>query len=114
MSVVEPPGAGAVGPLDTLLLTPMLPAPQAQSHGAQLAPGAQVGQTQVHVAPPVAPGHDAPLPQWQAHGAQASPGGHAGQVQVHIPTPPPLPPVGGVEHSHSTAGQSAFVGQASG
>jgi hypothetical protein len=97
-----------------LLLTPMLPAPQAQSQGAQLAPGAQVGQTQVQVAPLVAAGHDPPPPQSQAHGGQLSPGGHAGQVQVHVLTPPPLLPEGGVEHSHSTAGQSAFVGQAIG
>jgi hypothetical protein len=119
-SVVEPSGVGAFGLLEALPLTPTLPAPQAQSQGAQLSPGGHAGQTQVHVAPlvplvaVVPPLHDPPLPQSQVHGAQASPGRHAGQVHVHVPPPPPLPPAGGFEHSHSTAGQSALVGHAIG
>jgi hypothetical protein len=113
MSAVAPPGAS-----EPVLLTPMLPAPQAQSQGGQGAPGVHAGQAQVQVTPlPAAaavllPPHD-PAPQSQLHGGQASPGAHAGQVQVHVPPPPP-PPGAGFEQSHSTAGQSAFAGHAIG
>ncbi len=99
-----------VGVPVALPLTPTLPAPQAQSQGGQLAPGAHAGHAQVQVRPPA---QEPPPPQSQAQGGQASPGAQTGQVQVHVPPPTP-PPGGGCEQSHSTAGQSAFAGQAIG
>jgi hypothetical protein len=96
---------------------PTLPAPQAQSQGGQVAPGAQVGQVQVHVPPvPLAPPPQVSPPppaHVQPHGGQASPGAQSGQAHVHVPPPAP-PPVGGLEQSQATAGQSAPAGQAIG
>jgi len=106
------PAGVSVVPPAALPLTPTLPAPQAQSQGGQLAPGTHAGQAQVQVPPPPQE-PPPPAPQSQLHGAQVSPGAQTGQVQVQVP-PPPLPPDGGCEQSHSTAGQSAFVGQAIG
>jgi hypothetical protein len=105
-------------PLEPLPPTPTLPAPHAQSQGGQVAPGAQVGQAQVHVPPPPAAPPPQVLPppappQSQVHGAHAAPGGQAGHAQVHVPPPLP-PPAGGLEQSHATAGQSAFAGHAIG
>jgi hypothetical protein len=111
-------------------LTPTPPSPQAQAQGGQAGP-VQAGQAQVQVPgfgvpqtvpPPVLPPPVLPPPvQSHLHGAQLSPGAQAGQVQaqVPLPLPPPLLPpstaVGGPpEQSHSTAGQSALAGQASG
>jgi len=94
--------------------TPMTPAPQAQSHGGQVWPGAHAGQAQVQVpwpqpVPPPPP--EEPPAQSQLQGAQLSPGAQVGQAQVHVP--PPLLPVP-AEQSHCTAGHSAFGGQATG
>jgi hypothetical protein len=102
-----------------VVVTPTLPAPHAQSHGAQVAPGAQVGHAQVQVPPPPppAPPHETPPPlaQSHVHGAQAWPGGQVGHAQVQVPPPPPAPvPGGGLEQSHWTAGQAAFAGHAIG
>ena len=93
--------------------TPTLPAPHAQSQGGQAAPGAQVGHAQAHVPPVAAPPPQVPPPpatQSQLQGGQVSPGAHVGHAQVHVPPPPPFP-VGGLEQSQTTAGQSAFAGQ---
>jgi hypothetical protein len=99
-----------------VVVTLTLPVPHAQSHGAQVAPGAQVGHAQVHVPPPVAPPQEPPLPlpQSQVHGEQAWPGVQVGHAQVQVPPPAPPVPDGGFEQSHWTAGQAAFAGQAIG
>jgi len=120
-SSVDAPGTGGapilvgVVPLEPSPLTPTLPTPHAQSQGRQASPGAQAGQAQVHVPPPTepptAPPHE-PAAQSQLQGGQVSPGAQAPQVQVQVP--PPLLPGVGLEQSHSTAGQSAFAGQAIG
>jgi hypothetical protein len=104
----------------TVLLTPTFPAPQAQSQGAHVAPGAHAGHAQVQVVmlglalvtPPQAPA----APQVQLHGAHVSPGVHTGHAQVQVPLPPLLliSGAGGFEQSHWTAGQSASGGQAIG
>jgi len=109
--------AGAPGATIVVVVTPTLPAPHAQSHGAQGAPGAQVGHAQVQVPPPPtsAPAQEPPppLPQSHEHGGQAWPGAQVGHAQVQVP--PPLPvPGGGFEQSHWTAGQAASAGQAIG
>jgi hypothetical protein len=112
---VLPPTMVVVVPVELLPPAPTLPAPQAQSQGGQVVPGAQVGQAQVHVPPPLPPPAQVPPPpavHSQVHGGQVSPGAHDGQAQVHVP--PPVPPDGGFEQSHWTAGQSALAGQASG
>ena len=111
--------AGDSGPTIVVVVTPTLPAPHAQSHGAQAAPGAQVGHAQVQVSPslPPAPVQEPspPLPQSHVQGEQASPGAQVGHAQVQVPPPPPLPvPGGGFEQSHWTAGQAAFAGHAIG
>lgn len=49
------PGVAAGDAVEPLPLIPTLPAPHAQSHGAQLAPGAHAGQAQVQVPPPPEP-----------------------------------------------------------
>jgi hypothetical protein len=117
------PAAGAapifvgVVPLEPSPLTATVPAPHAQSQGGQVALSAQLGQAQVQVPPPptapplTVPPHEPPA-QSQVQGGQVSPGAHAAQAQVQVP-PPPVPGVG-LEQSHSTAGQSAFAGQAIG
>src|SRR5262245_21948896 len=113
--VPPPPTIVVVVPVEPLPPTPTLPAPQAQSQGGQVVPGAQVGQAQVQVPPPpLSPAQlpPPPPPHSQVQGAQLSPGAQVGQVQVHVPPPPP--PVGGFEQSHWTAGQSPLVGHASG
>jgi len=114
-------GASAAGPTvgGAPLLTPTLPVPQAQSHGGQVVPAAQLGHAHVHVPEPLpvfAPGHDPPLLQSQLHGGHVSPGAQVGQVQVQVgtPLPPPATPDTGFEQSHWTAGQSAFAGHAIG
>jgi hypothetical protein len=117
-------GAGTptivVGVSPDPLPAPTLPVPQAQSQGAQVVPGAQLGQAQVHVPPMVLPAallpQEPPPPplQSQLQGGQVSPGAQAGHAQVHVPPPPPPPLGGGFEQSHATAGQSAFAGQAIG
>jgi hypothetical protein len=49
--------------------------------------------------------------QAQSQGGQVAPGAHVGHMQVQVPPPPPD---GGLEQSQTTAGQSAFAGQAIG
>jgi hypothetical protein len=63
---------------------------------------------------PVPPAPTLPAPHAQLQGGQAAPGAQVGQAQVQVPPPPPLPPAGGLEQSHATAGQSAFAGHAIG
>ena len=112
--------AGAPGATIVVVVTPTLPAPHAQSHGAQVAPGAQVGHAQVQVPPPPAPAPPQepppPLPQSHVQGGQAWPGAQVGHAQVQVP-PPPLPapvPGGGFEQSHWTVGQATSAGHAIG
>ncbi len=117
-STVAPAGASVA--TIVVVVTPTLPEPHAQSHGAQVAPGAQVGHAQVQVPPPPtsAPPQEPPPPlaQSQVHGGQAWPGAQVGHAQVQVPPPPPLRdvPGGGFEQSHWTAGQAAFAGHAIG
>jgi hypothetical protein len=113
---LPPPTIIAGEPVDPVPPAPTLPAPHAQLQGGHVVPGAQVGQAQVHVPspPPVVAQPLPPPPQSQLQGGQAAPGAQVGQAQVQVPPPPPLPPAGGLEQSHATAGQSAFAGHAIG
>jgi hypothetical protein len=110
-----PPIIVAGVPPELVPPTPTLPAPHAQSQGGQVAPGAQMGHAHAQVPPVAAPPPHVPPPavQVQAQGRQVAPGAQEGQAHVQVPPPPPLP-VGGPEQSQTTAGQSAFAGQAIG
>jgi hypothetical protein len=69
------------------------------------------GHAQAQVPTPAQP--PPPLPQSQAQGAQDVPAAQGGQLQVQAPPPPPVEPEP-PEQSHSTFGQGAFGGQATG
>ncbi len=84
------------------------PAPQLQSHGGQVSPGAQARHAQAQVVPLVQVGP--PSLHWQSQGGHVSPGAHAGQAHAQAP-PEPLPALAPPpEQSHSTGGTvpSAF------
>jgi hypothetical protein len=111
-----------VVPPSLLLTTVTAPvSAQLQVQAGQVSPGAQTGQAQAQVPPPLEPPPllqpppPPPPPQSQLQGGHACPGAQAGQAQVQVP-PPPLPPssAGGGGQSHATAGQAALGGQAMG
>jgi len=84
-STVAP--AGDSGATIVVVVTPTLPEPHAQSHGRQVASGAQVGHVQVQVPPPPpvpVPGGGFEQSHWTA--GQAAFAGHAiGCTQVQPP-----------------------------
>ena len=105
--------AGDSGATIVVVVTPTLPEPQAQSHGAQVAPGAQVGHAQVQVPPPgaAATGTTTAAAAVAVHGAQVGRARRSDTRRCRCRRRRcRLPPGGGFEQSHWTAGQAAFAG----